>query len=71
MRRHFYNARDAMCQRMHPRVRYVCRHEVEQQPYIVKCEEAEDRGSECENPKDNYNMGISSKKGNCPDCEEG
>ncbi|KAL2198266.1 hypothetical protein P885DRAFT_59896 [Corynascus similis CBS 632.67] len=28
------------------------------------------RGSECKNPKDNSNTGISSKKGNCPDYEK-
>jgi hypothetical protein len=55
---------------MHPRVRYTCHHEVEQLPYIVKCDEAEETGSECEDPADNYNLGISSKRGKCPDCEE-
>lgn len=59
-----------MCQRMHPRVRYACGHEVEQLPYIAKCKEAEESGSECEKPTDNYNLGMSSKKGKCPDCEE-
>ncbi len=66
----WHNPRDTMCQRMHPRVRYKCRHEVEQLSYIVQCSDAKERGSDCEDPTDNYSLGISSKKGDCPDCEE-
>ncbi|KAK4095856.1 hypothetical protein N658DRAFT_81891 [Parathielavia hyrcaniae] len=34
-----------MCQRMHPKVKYACGHEVEQLPYIVKSDEAEEYSS--------------------------
>ncbi|KAF2249599.1 hypothetical protein BU26DRAFT_519619 [Trematosphaeria pertusa] len=57
-----------MCQRMHPRVKYACGHEVEQYPYIQQCDEAKQRGSDCTNPTDNYSLGMSSRKGKCPDC---
>ena len=60
---------ESMCQRMRPRLKYACGHEVEPYPYIVQCNEAKERGSDCANPKDNYSLGMSSKKGKCPDCE--
>ncbi|KAI1395205.1 hypothetical protein F4819DRAFT_479056 [Hypoxylon fuscum] len=58
-----------MCQRMHPRTKYSCGHEVEELPYIQQCSEAEGRGSDCDNPVDNWSFGMSSKRGKCPDCE--
>jgi hypothetical protein len=54
---------------MHPRVKYACGHEVEQLPYIQRCQAANEKDSDCANPKDNYNLGMSSRKGKCPDCE--
>ncbi|KXH32718.1 hypothetical protein CNYM01_13006, partial [Colletotrichum nymphaeae SA-01] len=56
--------------KMHPRVKHSCGHEVEQTSYIVQCDEAKDRGSDCSDPTDNYSLGMSSKKNPCPDCSE-
>jgi len=57
-----------MCQNLHTTLQYQCRHRVEELPTFVPCKEADERGSDCETIKENYNFGISSKPGKCPDC---
>lgn len=57
-----------MCQRLHPTVKHVCGHKVEQRPYILQCGEARQRQSDCSNTTDNWSQGQSSKKDKCPDC---
>lgn len=58
-----------MCQRVMPRVVYLCGHEVEQAGWVLKCAEAQERDSECENPTPNYSFGKTVKKEKCPDCK--
>ncbi|KAH6631349.1 hypothetical protein F5144DRAFT_215506 [Chaetomium tenue] len=63
-------AGSVMCQQLYPRVRYSCLHEVEQLPYIIRCRGGTEGRLECDRPRDNYSLGIASRRARCPDCEE-
>jgi len=59
-----------MCQEVMPRTKHRgCGHEIEELPFVVECEDAKNRGSQCEAPKPNHSMGMKTLSGKCPDCE--